>query len=630
MNMSDDIASSVLQVSTKSVETAAHISISILDSIARLLKYLEDTQKEKNRLKTDVQNKEITEIKSGKVSTKELIEHCRNNHDRLISSENGITKNDVAIYASKAKKCGIPISFRNEKGHDNVYIGLRESDLPLFKQLQTEIIKEKLEVRPQELRNFKCNEWEIPFINAELKKHDLSAQFVKTVNNEFIAIYEAKDAKAIEIARSEFVRKASEVENSIDISKDKDIYTIKDKLTGNEIQVDTPLNRNDISKRLQTRFGYDENKANIVAQKFGHEMLVGDEKKKYFSDDPLSAFTYTSKVSWDNEDVLTKAYECFYVSPKEDGISRIVYQDDDGKFAVLNPPRQNRKTMRQILKEQLGIADLQEQNALIAKAEHISNVNAKYRSIKGNTEDLHLHEVSFTKEAFDLSNPEIASNMRRTDENGAVFTKKQPIDSISTSIQRKDTNTFIVSSTAMSTEYDKDGTAHSLPRIQQLVLSYSNKKTALEKLKEMYKSQGVPETAAKDMAKNVFQKAELQNAERLIAIEKKTATHIVVSGEAKEVMLPATNREEAVTALQETFDISPEDANVIVEKAADDNIIFDVNTNVNGHELRPEGNILENPLLKGHEQKSKAAEKLSDKTQEIAEAIEESLPRGGR
>ena len=295
MNMSDDIASSVLQVSVKSMETAMHLSESVMDAIIRLLRFIEEQKRDKNA-KTDVQNKEINDIKSGKVSTKDLLEHCRKNREKLVSSETGITKDDVSIYAAKAKKCGMPISFRNEKGRDNVYIGIRESDLPLFKQLQTEIIKEKLEVRPQELRNFKCKEWEIPFINAELKHHDLSAQFVKTTNGDYLAIYEAKDAKAIEIARSEFVRKASEVENSVIMSKDVDGFTIKDKLTGNAYQLDNNPNRKDIAQKLQIKLGYDENKANIAAQKFGHEMLLGDAKKKYFSDDPLTAFTYTSKV----------------------------------------------------------------------------------------------------------------------------------------------------------------------------------------------------------------------------------------------------------------------------------------------------------------------------------------------
>lgn len=778
MNMSDDIASSVLQVSVKSMETAMHLSESVMDAIIRLLRFIEEQKRDKNA-KTDVQNKEINDIKSGKVSTKDLLEHCRKNREKLVSSETGITKDDVSIYAAKAKKCGMPISFRNEKGRDNVYIGIRESDLPLFKQLQTEIIKEKLEVRPQELRNFKCKEWEIPFINAELKQHDLSAQFVKTTNGDYLAIYEAKDAKAIEIARSEFVRKASEVENSVIMSKDVDGFTIKDKLTGNAYQLDNNPNRKDIAQKLQIKLGYDENKANIAAQKFGHEMLLGDAKKKYFSDDPLTAFTYTSKVSWDNEDVLTKAYECFYVTPKEDSVSRIVYQDGEGKFAVLNPPRQTKATMRGILKDQLGITDLQEQNALIAKAEHISKVNAKYRSIKGNTEDLHSHEISFTREAFDMSNTEVVSNMRRTDENGSILTKKQPLDRCSTTIERNGADSFAVKSTAYAVEYDQNGEAHDISKEQNLVLSFSNKKTAQQELKEMYISQGVPESAAKEMARTVVKKAELQSAEKLIIVEQTKRATIRVSDINSMKELPAASRKEALEVMQEKYGVTAEEASTLYDKGIEeiqervdrrvnefktdytsamnhdvnrekiksddmvlcslsepnkhiivtsehndnrvihnyelrngeqtvgkfndgktqdadgnpivensngryawtnlkntmseelgidtngenilmfsteeeyhqyiDDVSFlneasktDVDTNINaenivdtsingnGHERHPEGNILDNPLLKEPERLSSAADKLTDKASEIADNFQESFTRGGR
>ena len=64
MNMSDDIASSVLQVSVKSMETAMHLSESVMDAIIRLLRFIEEQKRDKNA-KTDVQNKEINDIKSG-------------------------------------------------------------------------------------------------------------------------------------------------------------------------------------------------------------------------------------------------------------------------------------------------------------------------------------------------------------------------------------------------------------------------------------------------------------------------------------------------------------------------------------------------------------------------------------
>ena len=579
MNMSDDIAGAVINVSGRGVSEAARSARVMLEAILRLLRYLaKSRQMSKEKKQLDIQNKKILDIKGGKVSVKELLEHCMKNRDQLVSSEHGMTKEDAALLVAKAKKCGIPLALRSEKGKDNVYISFRQSDMPMFRQLSTELIKEKLETRPQELANFKCKEWEIPFINAELKQHDLSAQFAQTKSGEYLAIYERKDAKAIEIARSEFVRKANEVENSIEFSKDNDgFYNITDKISGKTLPFDDTPNRNFISRQLQAQFGYDENKANIAAQKFGKEMLMGDEKTRYFSDDPTTEFSYVSQVTWDNEDIMTKAYDCYYVTPKDDGISRVVYQDNEGRFAVLNPPRQTKAHMRNVLEEQLGIKDIAEQDALIAKAEHVTAVNARYRNIMGSNEELHTHEVIFTKAAFDLSDPEVASGMLRTDESGNTFTKTQPIDSISTSIQRKDTNTFEIKSVANATESDKSGQTHQVSQEQTLMLSFSNKKTALEELKEMYKSQGVPEAAAKDMAKSVFQKAELQNAETVISVEQFKKASIMVSDISQLKELPAANRKEAIEALNKEYGISAEEASIIYDKGID-NVQQRVNT----------------------------------------------------
>lgn len=586
MNMSDDIAGAVMQYSGKVAEETVVVSKSVLEAIYKLLHFLAERNREKRRQKTDVKNKEITEIKNGKVSIKELSSYSRNTGDLLVTSDIALTKADMHYAASKAKKYGIPVAFRNEKGKDNVYALLRKDDIPIFKQIITENMKEKIATRPQELANFKCNEWEIPFINAELTRLDLSAQFAKTRSGEHIALYEAKDAKAIEIARSEFVRKVQEVEKNIDFSKDKEgFFIIKDKLTGNIRSFDDTPNRKFVSRELQVCFGYDENKANIVAQKFGNEMLTGDAKAQYFSDSPLNDFSYVSQVSWDKEDVLTKAYDCFYVTPKEDGISRVVYQKDDGSFAVLNPPRQTKSKMRGILEKELGITDIKEQDALIAKAEHISKENAKYRNVFGNTENIHIHNVTFTKEAFDMTNTAVVSGMLRTDADGNTYTKTQPIDSISTNIARKGTNTFEVKSTAIATETDQNGKQHSVPQTQQRILSFSNKKTALEELKEMYISHGVPEAAAKDMAKNVFHKAELQTVSPVIEIERvKDTTFMFSSGDVK-VEVSVADRNAAEETLSSEFDISKEDAAAIIDKADDFVITSEPTVDTNSNDM---------------------------------------------
>ena len=645
MNMSDDVAGAVVQASEKVFEEGLHATSSVMETIYKLLHFLAERDREKRKEKTDVTNKEITDLKNGKVSIKELNAHCRKTGEQLVTSEIGITKEDMHCIASKAKSYGIPIAFRNEKGKDNIYAMVRKSDVPILKQISTENMKEKLASRPQELANFKCKEWEIPFINAELSRLDLSAQFAKMKNGEFMALYEAKDAKAIEIARSEFVRKVHEVENNIEFSKDNDgFFTIKDKLSGNKRSFDDTSNKKFISCELQKSFGFDENKANIAAQKFGSEMLAGDAKSKYFSDDPLNDFSYMSKISWNDEDVLAKAYNCYYVTPKEDGISRIVYQRDDERFAVLDPPRQTKAKMRGILEKELGITDVHEQDALIAKAEYVSKANAKYRKVFGNVENIHKHDVSFTKEAFDMTNTAVVSGMLRNDEAGNTYTKTQPIDSVSTEITRKGANEFEVKSTAISTETDQNGQQQSVPQMQQRILSFSNKKTALEELKEMYISQGVPEAAAKDMAKNVYQKAELQAVIPVLAIERTNNNSISFVNGNKKVEVSAVDRVEATEALSLEFGISKEDAAAIMEKAdelvvtsSNEEMQIDTNSNVatsnnelgidkNGHELHPEGNILSEKADK----LSDTADKTADKIDDMAEKLEEVSSRGGR
>ena len=642
MNMSDDVAGAVVQVSAKGVEEAAHVTNSVIEAIYKLLHHLAERDREKRRLKTDVKNKEITELKNGKVTIKDLTKHCRNTGEQLVTSEIGITKEDMHFIASRAKSYGIPIAFRNEKGKDNIYALVRKSDVPILKQISTENMKEKLATRPQELSNFKCKEWEIPFINAELTRLDLSAQFAKTKNGEFLALYEAKDAKAIEIARSEFVRKAHEIERTLEFSKDDDgYYVIKDNVTSKEYPFDNTPDRKFVSIALQKNFGYDENKANIAAQKFGNEMLTGDTKAQYFSDNPLNDFSYVSQVSWDKEDVLAKAYDCYYVTPKEDGISRVVYQKDDDSIAVLNPPRQTKAKMRDILTKELGITDVHEQDALIAKAEYVSKANAKYRNVFGNIEDIHIHNVSFTKAAFDMANAAVVSGMLRTDDTGNTYTKTQPIDSVSTEITRKGADTFGIKSTAIATETDNKGQQHSVLQTLQLVLSFANKKAALEEIKEMYISQGVPEAAAKDMAKNVYHKAELQNVAPVLAIERTKDTVISFSNGNDTFEVSAVDREGAIDAIAEEYGISKEEASDIMDKADE---LVDTSSNEetavvtsnnelgyesvahNGHELHPEGNI----LSENTDKLSSVADKTADRIDDMAEKIEEISSRGGR
>lgn len=501
MNMSDDISSASLQMTTKVVGTAAHATRRIIDLIAKLLMELSRTQAmNRSAANTDVHNRELHDpIDSGSVSMRDLISHCRAHGENLSTSEQGLTKADAKAIASKCKRYGIPIAFTNTQGEENIFANIRQSDLPVFKQICTECIQEKIATRPQELGNFKCKAWEIPYITAELNRHDLSAQFAQTKDGEYFAMFEAKDAKAIKIARAEFVRKWNEVEKAIAFDKDENgEYTIKNLHTGKEYRVDQPPNRNVISDKLQNEWGYDANQADLVAAKFGQECLMGDSKKLFFSDSVRSEFSYVSKVTWDKENILTKPYDCYYVTPKYDDKPKVVYQAENGAFAVLDPPHQTKKTMREILYAQLGIKDINEQNALIEKAEHVAETNARFRTIAGNVEGLHDHTVEFNREDFDMTDPEVVSGHLYEDDKGNIWTKTQPVETVTNKIERTG-DEFKVTVTATSTETNQHGETQTTQRSKDNTLSFSNKKTALQKLKEMYKDQGVPEIAAAEM-----------------------------------------------------------------------------------------------------------------------------------
>lgn len=573
MNMSDDISAASIQMTTKVVGVAAHAARRMIDLIAKLLMELAQTRAIANRstAHTDVHNIDLTNpINSGSVSMRDLLAHCRANRENLSTSEHGLTRTDAKAIASRCRRYGIPIAFTNIKGGENIFANIRQSDLPVFRQICTECIKDKIATRPQELANFKCKAWEIPFITAELNKYDLSAQFAQTKNGEYFAMFEAKDAKAVKIARAEFVKKWEEIEKYISIDKNENgDYTIKDMLTGRERDIDSPPNRNVISEELQKEWGIDANKADMIAAKFGQETLTGEDKKLYFSESVRSEFSYVSKVTWDDESILTKPYDCYYITPKQDGKPKVVYQDENGAFAILDPPHQTKKEMREIIASQLGINDIEEQNALIDKAEHVAMSNARFRSIDGATEGLHDHTVDFPKEAFDMSDPEVASGFLHEDADGNVWTKKQPVETISTKIER-DGDKFKVVSTATSTETNQNGDTQISQTSLNRELSFSNKKTALQELKEMYKSQGVPEAAAADMAKAVFHKAELQSAEKIIAIERTTRDSIMVSDISTMKELPAANRTEAIEVLKDKYGLTQAEATVVYEKHVED------------------------------------------------------------
>lgn len=515
MNMSDDVTGVTLQVVQKGADVAAHTAKELIDLIMRMLAEMNRQRERSNNKQPKVSSTDLTNIKPGQVGMDTLRSNAKTIGDTLSMSENALTKADMQFIAQKAKRYGIPVAFSNAKSKDNIFATVRTGDLPLFKQLCTELMKSKIAERPQELGNFRCDAWEIPFLTTHFNKNDLSAQFIQTADGENLCIFEKQDEKAIKMTRDSFVQQCNDVKSDLAFDRDESGYiTIKNQKTGKEISFDQILDKKTLAAEMQKAFDWDEIKAQLGSARFGEEMLQAEQKEKFFSDGAHAQFKQVeANVTVEGEDPICKEYSCWRLTPKSDEQPRIVFASNDAGFAILQPEKMTRQQMRSTLGSSLHISDDHTLKALIEKAEKVSDFYVKQDS------NYFTHTYTFRKSDFDLSDPQVASGMLRTDDHGNRLAKALPVTEVSNSINRIDRDAFTVTSSTQSIETDQDGVNHPVTDQQQRTLSFSDKKNAITELKDMYKQQGVPEHVATQLAKDVFAKAKAQSAEKVLQIQ---------------------------------------------------------------------------------------------------------------
>lgn len=561
MNMSEDVAGATIQVTSKVAEVGSHAVTRVIDLISKLLDtWLSVKRSSAAASSQKVKSTDLTDIKPGAVSAKSLMQSAKKSGDQVVFSEQGITKSDQKYIAEKAKAFGIPVAFVQADGKDNIYAQVRKRDLPIYQKICTNMMKDKLAERPQSLGNFKVQAWEMPFLTNELNSFDLSASFGVTRDGEHFCLYEKADEKAILIARSEFQRKCTEVENDLSFSKGEDgFYTLRSSANDAEISFDEIPTQEELAAQISEKFGYDENKAKIACAKFAEEMLHGEDKTRFFSEDPQREFSQiSSNLTVEGEDVRCKAYSCWRMTPKSDEMPRIVFRDEDGKFAVLEPEKMSAKQMQDALREGLGIEDAATLTALTDKAQKVSDHFIAEQNA--------VLDADFDKTSFDLTDPEVASGMRRTDAEH-VYTKTQPVDSVHNEIERTGKDTFTVKSAVNSTETDETGTAYRSTDTRQLVISFSDKKNAISELKELYKTQGIPDHAATAMAKDVFSRAKALPPEKIVLLEEVRAESIKISYGGRDAHISIADRDKAVEEICSKFGVSKEISEQILSRA---------------------------------------------------------------
>ena len=578
MNMSEDVTAVSMQVSEKAAEAALAAFKSVLDSVGRLFRELLGMEHDRARAKAQVKASKaggqaqeaakppkvsatnLTGIRSGEVSLKDLAENARNTGEALTVGEHGFSQEDRKVISRTAKKYGIPVAFSNTKGKNNLYANVRSGDLPIFKQICTECVKEKISTRPETLGNFKVQPWEMPYLTAMLKVHDLPAVFVETKSGEQYCLHDVKHQDALRIVREEFVAKCKEIEKNFSFDKDENgFYTLKDLHSGREVSFDQIPDKATVSQQIQTQFGYDSVKADLAAAKFGEEALKGKQKERYFSGSAQNEFSrIESNVQLEGESLYAKPFGCWYVQPKKDEKPRVVFRDQDGKYAVLEPQKMSRAKMREVLTAQLGITDRKTLDALTNKADRVTDFYAK--------QDTKLLSADRTFAIDDFSPDKIIEH-KYTGASGMEYTTKQkPLDAVENSIQRTGKDLFTVNTTFRSTEITEKGESLPHEKTEHLEFSLADKKRTLHFLSAMYMDAGMSEADAKSMAKEVYSKAEAQSPEKVLRIEDVRQNSMTVAYGKASVVLSTADRQEAAEKIA-GLGVSPQTAETLVEKA---------------------------------------------------------------
>ena len=578
MNMSEDVTAVSMQVSEKAAEAALSAFKSVLDSVGRLFRELLGIEHDRARAKAqmkaakgdahtpektkppNVSATNLTGIKPGEVSLKDLAENARNTGEALSVAQNGFSQEDRKAIAHTAKKYGIPVAFSNTKGKNNLYANVRSGDLPIFKQICTECIKEKIAVQPETLGNFKVQPWEVPHLTAMLKAHDLPAVFVETKSGDQYCLHDVKHQDAVRIVREEFVAKCKEIEKQFSFDKDENgFYTLKDLHSGKEVSFDQIPDKAIVSQQIQSQFGYDPVKADLAAAKFGEEALKGKQKERYFSGSAQNEFSrIEGNVTLEGESLFAKPFGCWYVQPKKDEKPRVVFRDQSGKYAVLEPQNMTRAKMRSLLTEQLGITDRRTLDALTDKADRVTDFYARQDT------KLLTAEKSFQMEDFE---PEKIIEHKYTGASGTEYvTKQKPLDSVENSIQRTGKDSFTVKTVFRSTEITDKGKSIPHEQTEKLDFTLSDKKRTLHFLSAMYMDAGMSEADAKSMAKEVYSKAEAQSPETVLRIEEVRQNSMTVAYGKASVVLSTADRQEAAEKIA-GLGVSPQAAETLVEKA---------------------------------------------------------------
>lgn len=446
--MTDEIASSVLSGSTKTVETALEIIRMLAPAAKNLLAGTASLGKK------GVQKVISKAINNGAVSNARLIAEAEKAHCTILSNSNFLAR-DAEIIAEKAAKYNVPVAIVGEGEKKTVEFLSR--DKAVINQITQEIMQERLKGAPESVKSFSVSPNNAAAIKALLYENGVECQFVND-GDKIKCVYPAEYAEQVAVLKNEYKAAYAEIEENLgiapnvpeterqieiksqieDIENSRDNAELRGKyydefLSKTEIEFPTYSDRNmelveeqmPDAKQVAGKAFWEKQGFKMNEDAKGVEIFapqVDDNGNPVLDENGKQLFTTTVvyDISQTNAfekslggkiDELQREYNTETVNSLKDGntIKVELFNERDGNSVEITVDKKMRKPeVKEILKEKLGYSEMQADlaaNKLCRELgldekkfnahSQVDNLNALKTNIRYPSDDISLRDVRF-------------------------------------------------------------------------------------------------------------------------------------------------------------------------------------------------------------------------------------------
>lgn len=277
-------------------------------------------------------------------------------------------KNDIAFVATP-------------KGKDSAFVELHylKSDSSAVTSIMDDIANNKLNQPEQAYKMTMLNKETAEAFQGYCVDNGIPINLYETEKGDIKCIYSASDEMKVKMAAEKISDIKNELQNtSIEVKKDdkgKLKFYISDIEQNKSISVKFG-EKEKLQRVLREQFGYSKEKA-IAAANILSGKLTDEQKRYYHSGTKLAEQLdrYEKNIRFDKESIVISDFTFSKIKLKDSPDTKLLITDKDNNYAVISENIKDRKSVEDILRNNLKIDGTEQINALLAKTEKIGYAN---------------------------------------------------------------------------------------------------------------------------------------------------------------------------------------------------------------------------------------------------------------